>query len=160
MKRIFLAIFCTGLLISCKNNQEPTISKEEQENQLADQQFEQIDFTQVDEMPTFEQCNEAEDKQKCFEQNLSKLYNEALKKHNFVVGEALNDTILLHLKIDNTGKLVFEKTDASEKVRLFLPKLDSILTTETDDFQPIIPAKKQDVEVGTKCVLPLVINVK
>lgn len=160
MKRIFLAIFFTGLLISCKNEQTPTISKEEQENQLADQQFEQIDFTQVDEMPTFEQCNEAEDKQKCFEQTLSKLYSEALKKHTFVVGEALNDTILLHLKIENTGKLIFEKTDASEKIRLFLPKLDSILTTETNDFQPVTPAKKQGVEVGTKCVLPLVFNVK
>lgn len=163
MKKIFLTLFYAGILISCQNqNPTNTISKEEQEEQLADEQFAKIDFSQVDEFPTFSQCLDSvsRDNPKCFEQTLSKLYTESLKKHAFVIGESLIDTIKLHLKIENTGKLVFEKTESSEKTRTLLPNLDEILNTETQGFQSAIPAKKQGIEVSTSCVLPLIINVK
>ncbi len=162
MKKIFLTAFCIGFLISCNETPKNTISKEEQEEQLADEQFAKIDFSQVDEYPTFQQCLDSvpNDSQKCFEQTLSKLYVESLKKHSFVIGESLTDTLKMYLTIDQTGKLMFDKTEASEKTRTLLPNLDEILATETNGFQQVIPAKKQGVEVSTTCVIPLIIDVK
>lgn len=166
MRQIFLsAVGCILFLISCQNSnhQAPTISKEEQENTLAKEQFGMVNLSEVDVYPSFEQCPDSlskEDKIKCFEQNLSNLYANSLKKHQFAIAEALEDVVNVYLTIDNTGRIVFERTESSEKTRQFLPTLDSILQTETALFQPIKPAQKQDIDVTTHCKLPLVIHVK
>lgn len=166
MKKVFLSVFsCIMLLVSCQNSnkQTTTISKEEQEDKLANEQFAMINLSEVDEYPTFAQCPDTlpkTEKIKCFEQNLSQLYANSLKKHQFAIADGLNDVINVYITIDNMGKIIFERSESSEKTRELLPQLDSILKTETQLFEAIQPAKKQDIEVSTRCKLPLVINVK
>ena len=48
----------------------------------------------------------------------------------------------------------------SEKTKELLPSLEDLLRSETEKFSPIIPAKKNQVNVSSEFVLPLVIDVK
>lgn len=162
MKRIITTLFCVSFLIACQNNKKPTLSKEEQETQLAEAKFAEIDLSQVDVYPSFSQCADTlsqEDLKKCFETNLSYLYKDVLQKHHFAIGEPLNDVVQVYLKIDNQGHIIFERTECSDNTRNLLPKLDSLLAVETQSFEPIIPAQKHEINVSTQCILPLVINV-
>ncbi|MDO4881287.1 MAG: hypothetical protein Q3983_08405 [Capnocytophaga sp.] len=165
MKKIAI-VFLGLLLFSCNKNkpQEPTISIEEKENKLVEEKFASINKSEVDEYPSFKQCLDTltkEQKLNCFEENMSNLYKEALNKHKLAIGDTLKATVQVYLKIDNEGKIIFEKTSSSsEKLTELLPSLDSILSSETSNFENIIPAKKNEVNIGTQCVLPLVIDVK
>lgn len=163
MKNIFLIVsfFC---LISCKNTTETaSVSKEEQENKLAEEQIATINLSEVDEYPRYALCNDTlpkEDKLKCLELGISRLYSDALKKHSLVIADSLKDTVIVVVKVDRDGKLAFERTESSDRTRELLPQLDSILTLETSGFEPLIPAKKQELNVATLCKFPLIINVK
>ena len=156
MKKI--GIILLGIvLFSCNKNkpQEPSISVEEKENKLVEEKFAS---------PSFKQCSDTltkEQKLNCFEENISNLYKEALNKHKLAIGDTIKATVQVFLKIDNQGKIIFERTSSSsEKLTELLPSLDSILSNETNSFENIIPAKKNQINIGTQCVLPLVIDVK
>ena len=165
MKKI--GIILLGIvLFSCNKNkpQEPSISVEEKENKLVEEKFASINKSEVDEYPSFKQCSDTltkEQKLNCFEENISNLYKEALNKHKLAIGDTIKATVQVFLKIDNQGKIIFERTSSSsEKLTELLPSLDSILSNETNSFENIIPAKKNQINIGTQCVLPLVIDVK
>lgn len=166
MKKILLATLCIAFAFSCKNKTEeqtPPPSKEEQENKLAEEKFAEIDLSQVDEYPLFAQCADTlskDEKLKCFETNLIKLYSEAFAKHKLAIGAPLSDTLYMYLNVSNEGKIGFERVESSERTKELLPSLDSLLNAETSALAPITPAKKQGISVSSQYKLPLIINVK
>ncbi len=165
MKKILYSIVCITLLSSCQENTpaEPTVSKEEQEKELAQKRFDSLGTQEVDEYPSFQECESIttkDEKLKCFTDNLSKLYKEALNSQKLAIGDALNDTIKVSLLIDNKGIISIKEINSSDRTKELLPDLENLLKEETLKFKPIIAAKKNQIEVTTECVLPLVINVK
>ena len=163
MKKILLSILCVGLY-ACQESKpaEPEVTQEEQEQKMAAERFEALG-KDLDENPSFKECEDIatkDEKLKCFTGNLSKLYQEMLNSQKLAIGDALSDTVKVTLLINNEGIISVKEVEMSEKTKELLPSLGELLMSETENFPPIIPAKKNQVNVSSEFVLPLVIDVK
>ncbi|MBF1126168.1 hypothetical protein [Capnocytophaga gingivalis] len=163
MKKILLSILCVSLY-ACQESKpaEPEVTQEEQEQKMAAERFEALG-KDLDENPSFKECEDIatkDEKLKCFTGNLSKLYQEMLNSQKLAIGDALSDTVKVTLLINNEGIISVKEVEMSEKTKELLPSLGELLMSETENFPPIIPAKKNQVNVSSEFVLPLVIDVK
>ena len=163
MKKILLSILCVSLY-ACQESKpaEPEVTQEEQEQKMAAERFEALG-KDLDENPSFKECEDIatkDEKLKCFTGNLSKLYQEMLNSQKLAIGDALSDTVKVTLLINNEGVISVKEVEMSEKTKELLPSLGELLMSETENFPPIIPAKKNQVNVSSEFVLPLVIDVK
>ena len=163
MKKILLSILCVSLY-ACQESKpaEPEVTQEEQEQKMAAERFEALG-KDLDENPSFKECEDIatkDEKLKCFTGNLSKLYQEMLNSQKWAIGDALSDTVKVTLLINNEGIISVKEVEMSEKTKELLPSLGELLMSETENFPPIIPAKKNQVNVSSEFVLPLVIDVK
>ena len=162
MKKILLSILCVSLY-ACQESKpaEPEVTQEEQEQKMAAERFEALG-KELDENPSFKECEDIatkDEKLKCFTGNLSKLYQEMLNSQKLAIGDALSDTVKVTLLINNEGMISVKEVEMSEKTKELLPSLEDLLRSETEKFPPIIPAKKNQVNVSSEFVLPLVIDV-
>ena len=163
MKKILLSILCVSLY-ACQESKpaEPEVTQEEQEQKMAAERVEALG-KELDENPSFKECEDIatkDEKLKCFTGNLSKLYQEMLNSQKLAIGDALSDTVKVTLLINNEGMISVKEVEMSEKTKELLPSLEDLLRSETEKFPPIIPAKKNQVNVSSEFVLPLVIDVK
>ena len=163
MKKILLSILCVSLY-ACQESKpaEPEVTQEEQEQKMAAERFEALG-KELDENPSFKECEDIatkDEKLKCFTGNLSKLYQEMLNSQKLAIGDALSDTVKVTLLINNEGVISVKEVEMSEKTKELLPSLEDLLRSETEKFPPIIPAKKNQVNVSSEFLLPLVIDVK
>ena len=163
MKKILLSILCVSLY-ACQESKpaEPEVTQEEQEQKMAAERFEALG-KELDENPSFKECEDIatkDEKLKCFTGNLSKLYQEMLNSQKLAIGDALSDTVKVTLLINNEGMISVKEVEMAEKTKELLPSLEDLLRSETEKFSPIIPAKKNQVNVSSEFVLPLVIDVK
>ena len=163
MKKILLSILCISLY-ACQESKsaEPEITQEEVDKQEAQKRLADLG-DEVDEYPSFKECESIttkDEKLKCFTGNLSKLYQEMLNSQKLAIGDALSDTVKVTLLINNEGMISVKEVEMSEKTKELLPSLEDLLRSETEKFPPIIPAKKNQVNVSSEFVLPLVIDVK
>ena len=163
MKKILLSILCVSLY-ACQESKpaEPEVTQEEQEQKMAAERFEALG-KELDENPSFKECEDIatkDEKLKCFTGNLSKLYQEMLNSQKLAIGDALSDTVKVTLLINNEGMISVKEVEMSEKTKELHPSLEDLLRSETEKFPPIIPAKKNQVNVSSEFVLPLVIDVK
>lgn len=163
MKKILLSILCVSLY-ACQESKpaEPEVTQEEQEQKMAAERFEALG-KELDENPSFKECEDIatkDEKLKCFTGNLSKLYQEMLNSQKLAIGDVLSDTVKVTLLINNEGMISVKEVEMSEKTKELLPSLEDLLRSETEKFPPIIPAKKNQVNVSSEFVLPLVIDVK
>ena len=163
MKKILLSILCVSLY-ACQESKpaEPEVTQEEQEQKMAAERFEALG-KELDENPSFKECEDIatkDEKLKCFTGNLSKLYQEMLNSQKLAIGDALSDTVKVTLLINNEGMISVKEVEMSEKTKELLPSLEDLLRSETEKFPPIIPAKKNQVNVSSEFVLPLVIDVR
>ena len=163
MKKILLSILCVSLY-ACQESKpaEPEVTQEEQAQKMAAERFEALG-KELDENPSFKECEDIatkDEKLKCFTGNLSKLYQEMLNSQKLAIGDALSDTVKVTLLINNEGMISVKEVEMSEKTKELLPSLEDLLRSETEKFPPIIPAKKNQVNVSSEFVLPLVIDVK
>ena len=163
MKKILLSILCVSLY-ACQESKpaEPEVTQEEQEQKMAAERFEALG-KELDENPSFKECEDIatkDEKLKCFTGNLSKLYQEMLNSQKLAIGDALSDTVKVTLLINNEGMISVKEVEMSEKTKELLPSLEDLLRSETEKFPPIIPAKKNQVNVSSEFVLPLVIDVE
>ena len=163
MKKILLSILCVSLY-ACQESKpaEPKVTQEEQEQKMAAERFEALG-KDLDENPSFKECEDIatkDEKLKCFTGNLSKLYQEMLNSQKLAIGDVLSDTVKVTLLINNEGIISVKEVEMSEKTKELLPSLGELLMSETENFPPIIPAKKNQVNVSSEFVLPLVIDVK
>ena len=134
MKKILLSILCMSLYACQESKPEgEEITQEEVEKQEVDKRLAELG-NEVDEYPSFKECESIttkDEKLKCFTDRLSKAYQDALN------------------------------IETSSNTLELLPDLEKILKDKTAGFEFVLtPAKKNQVNVTTEYVLPLVIDVK
>jgi len=120
-----------------------------------------VDFTSVDVYPIFSDCeNYAENtnQKQCFEETLTNLLSDSLLKNDFKVKEEVNDTTLIDILIDNSGKVSVVKINSSESIKKQLPKLDTIIKQSVAEFPTIKPAVKRGIFVNSQYRLAIVIE--
>ncbi|MBJ7881493.1 hypothetical protein [Gelidibacter salicanalis] len=153
----FLLVFLI-LLTSCDYFQSKKVSTE----QLLEEEMQAINWNDVDDYPTFSDCDGAntnQDKKACFESYLHNLLASHLKNQIIVVTEDVSDTIILKIHIDKKGQFSIRNIDMDSMTQAQIPQLDSILRHSFDSLPKIYPAIKRSQQVATEFSLPVIVNI-
>nr|WP_236027431.1 hypothetical protein [Gelidibacter pelagius] len=121
-----------------------------------------INWNDVDEYPTFSDCDTAttnQEKKACFENHLHELLTSHLEKQIIIVTEDVSDTVLLKIHIDKTGQFSIRNIDMDAMTKAQIPHLDSILRHSFDSLPKIYPAIKRSQQVATEFSLPVIVNI-
>ena len=176
MKYIWFLALTLSLVACKKKGTELTAEQKEaklqaQLDSIANIKFEEVIKEEVDTYPIFKGvCDTATTKlaqKECFEKTFVAMFQERLKKDPYEVTEPVSDSIILNVKVDNTGKVVLIDMQADERTK-------ELLTTENETFEDslranlsmlsendaITPDTKNGQKVSTQFRLPVKINVK
>lgn len=154
-KVIFLLIFLLMFLTSCEYL---SFKKPVQGNIL---KKDTIDYAKIDVYPIFPECDSipSEDKQRvCFQIKMSKHIYLSLNQLNINVKTAFNDTVIVKIIVDNTGKTKLSSIQKSEKISQNLPQLDSIINAGLQNLPILQPAIKRGIPVSAAFSLPIIIK--
>ena len=154
MKRLILIVIL-AMLSSCDYVKKKKIDTKE----ILDEELKSINWNDVDEYPTFTNCDAEDNKKTCFEDVLRNRLNDYLSRQNIIVTEDINDTVLLKIHIDNKGSFTIKNIISSEMTKAQIPKLDSLLRHSFDSLPKIFPAVKRGQQVATEFNLPVVVNI-
>lgn len=156
MKRLLLVFLI--ILTSCDYFQSQKVSTE----QLLEEEIQAINWNDVDDYPTFSDCDGVstnQEKKVCFENYLHDLLNSHLESQKIVVTEDISDTVVLKIHIDKNGRFSIRNIDIDAGTRDQIPELDSILRHSFDSLPKIYPAIKRSQQVATEFSLPIIINI-
>jgi len=120
-----------------------------------------IDFTKVDVYPIFSDCenfSENDNQKKCFELTLTEKLSVLLQENKLKVKERVNDTALVDILIDNTGKASVVDINSPENITIQLPKLDTIIRQSIAKLPTIKPALKRGVFVNSQYRLAIIVK--
>jgi len=155
IKQLFILLICSFLVLSCsyieKNTKRAPIQKIDTI----------IDFNNVDAYPLFPNCADIPSREKqqiCFQIEMSQHIYASLKEFQLSVKDSVNDTILVKLKIDASGKTTLSNIKISDKTRELLPQFDSILRVGLLNLPTLQPAIKRAMPVSTEFTLPIVLK--
>lgn len=158
MKKIILILLLiTSCFYSCQyfNTQVPN------KNELLQKELQSINWKQVDELPTFSNCDSVADKtqkKQCFFEYLTQLIQQKLNTDTLAVLYPQLDTIQVKVTVMPNATLQFEP-QITDSLSYNTTKIDSILKTRLINFPKINPAIKRGIPVKTQFVLPVVLNV-
>ncbi len=158
MKQVlFLLVFF--FVFSCDYFDKKKVYSEE----LLEEELKTFDWKDVDEYPSFASCDTTsgkESRKACFENTLRSILDKNLAEHLIVVTEDVHDTVLLKIKIDNTGKFSINSIKSSAQTATEIPELDSLLRKSLDSLPKIYPAIKRSQQVATEFTLPVLVKIE
>jgi len=153
----FLLVFLI-LLTSCDSFQSKKVSTE----QLFEEEMQAINWNDVDDYPTFSDCDSAnttQEKKACFEGYLHNVLASNLSNQKIIVTDDVSDTVVLKIHIDKTGQFSIKTIDMDSMTQAQIPQLDSILRHSFDSLPKIYPAIKRSQQVATEFSLPVIVNI-
>ncbi len=129
---------------------------------LLQKELKSINWNQVDELPTFSNCDsvtDATDKKHCFFNYLTQLIQQKLNTDTLPVLYPQLDTI--HVKVTVLPNETFEfEPQFADSLSYNTKKIDSIIKARLVDFPKVHPAIKRGIPVKTQFVLPVILNVE
>lgn len=153
-------LFLVFLLFnSCQYFEKQVPSQKE----LLQKELKAINWKEVDEYPSFVDCDKVEDKterQHCFFQYLTELIQDKLSIDTLSVLYPELDTIEVKVTIFPNAKMKFEPQFPKDSVAYDTIKIDSILTARLIDFPKVNPAIKRGIPVKTQFILPVILKVE
>ena len=155
LKQSLTTFFCSLLIVSCSYFGN---KYEKEQVQVVDTI---VDFNTVDAFPLFPECKDipSREKQKiCFQLEISQHIYCSLKEYQLNAKEAINDTVLVKLKVNAMGKTSLSGIQISSKTKELLPEFDSIVKVSLLKLPTLLPAIKRDMPVTTEFVLPIVLK--
>ena len=158
LRRVFHFLFLLLFLTSCDYFSSTTATDSNSNLQVLDT-F--IDFTKVDVYPIFSDCenfSENDNQKKCFELTLTKKLSASLQENELKVKQRVNDTTLIDILIDNTGKASVVNINSPENIITQLPKLDTIIRQGIAALPTMKPAVKRGIFVNSQYRLAVVVR--
>jgi hypothetical protein len=131
------------------------------EQELFEKQIKQINWKEVDEYPSFIDCDKLSDKnlrKQCFFEFMASTIQEKLSIDTIATLYPDLDTIEVKVTIYPDAKLQFEPQFKNDSVAYDTIKIDSILKIKLKDFPKVNPALKRGLPVKTQFVLPVIIK--
>ncbi|MFA9188553.1 hypothetical protein AAGV33_01800 [Flavobacterium sp. FBOR7N2.3] len=153
----FLLLFI--LFTSCQYFEKQVPSEKE----LLQKELKAINWKEVDEYPSFVDCDKLDDKterQQCFFNLLTQLIQEKLQVDTLSVLYPELDTIEVKVTVFPNSKMKFEPQFPKDSVAYDTIKIDSILHARLVDFPKVNPALKQGIPVKTQFILPVIIKIE
>lgn len=133
------------------------------EKELLQKELKAINWKEVDEYPSFADCDRLEDKaqrKQCFFEYLTQLIQEKLQVDTLSVLYPELDTIEVKVTVFPDSRMQFEPQFPKDSVAYDTIKIDSILHVKLVDFPKVNPAIKQGIPVKTQFILPVIIKVE
>lgn len=159
MRKIILIVLLLPLLFnSCQYFDKQVPTKEE----LLQKELKAINWKQVDEFPSFTNCDSVQDKaqkKQCFFDYLTQLIQEKLSVDTLSVLYPQLDTINVKVTVFANSTMQFEP-QLNDSLSYNAPKIDSILHARLVDFPKVNPAIKRGIPVKTQFVLPVILKVE
>lgn len=152
----FLFLIILSLATSCQFFETEKLSTET----IYQEELKSINWKDVDQYPAFPECTSIIDKQEqktCFVASLSKQIYKSINQQDYLVHQQFEDTIMLTIVIDKTGKMKLEKVLMDSLVQNYFPYLEVLLAKSLDSLQPVNPAQKRAIPVKTQFTLPIIL---
>jgi len=147
------------MLVSCQLFEKKVPSEKE----LFEKRIKEINWKEVDEFPSINECEYIKDEQQrkqCFFEFLTNSLQEKLTADSFSNLFPKVDTIQVKVTVMPDASLLFEPQFSKDSLAYNAVKIDSILHARLVDFPKINPAIKRGIPVKTQFILPVVINQK
>lgn len=133
------------------------------EKELLQKELKSINWKEVDEYPSFTDCDKLDNKklrQQCFFTFLTDLIQEKLSIDTLSILYPELDTIDVMVTIYPNAKMKFEPQFPKDSVAYDTIKIDSILHARLVNFPKVNPAIKHGIPVKTQFILPVIIKVE
>lgn len=156
-KKSLILLFTFFLLQSCQffDKQIPS------ENELLQKELKTINWKEVDEYPSFSECDSVQDKtqkKQCFFEYLTQLIQQKLSIDTLSVLYPKLDTIDVKVTVFADATMQFEPQTAKDSLDTSSVIIDSIIKARLIDFPKVNPAIKRGIPVKTQFVLPVIIQ--
>lgn len=152
--------FSVFLLFNCCQYFEKQVPSEQE---LLQKELQTINWKEVDEFPSFVDCDKLDNKSKrqlCFFEYLTQLIQQKLSSDTLSILYPELDTIEVLVTIFPDAKMKFEPQFSKDSVTYDTIKIDSILQARLVNFPKVNPAIKRGIPVKTKFILPVIIKVE
>ena len=156
-KRIPLLLLLLLSVYSCQNFTGGVPDKDV----LLQKELKTINWNQVDELPSFSNCDSVADKtqkKQCFFDYLTQLIQQKLNADTLTVLYPQLDTINVKVTVLANATLEFAP-QLHDSLSYNTTAIDSIIKTKLVDFPKVNPAIKRGIPVKTQFVLPVILNV-
>lgn len=156
-QKLALIFLAASLAVSCQYFDKKVPDKDA----LLDKELKSINWQEVDEFPSVQECNSVQDKvarRQCFLDFLVRNIQQRLDADTLKVLYPDLDTIEMKVTIYPDSKVRFEPK-LSDNLVYGKEAVDSILQARLADFPTVRPALKRDFPVKTQFVLPVVLEV-
>ncbi|CAM3536777.1 hypothetical protein [Zobellia roscoffensis] len=153
-----LTILCFLFLLTACNW---SASREEKTQELVNKEMLSIDWEDVDQYPLFADCDETAAKQEqkqCFMATLLKHFSKTLEESDFVVQEAVKDTIFVDFLMEASGVISLQNIDKGTIPEDELAGFDEQIEKSLNNLPKIEPALKRGIPVRAKFRIPIVLQ--
>jgi hypothetical protein len=152
-----LALLLLFLISSCQYLGGEVPSKKE----LLDKELNAINWNEVDEFPSFSECDKIKDERmqnQCFFEFLTQTIQEKLSSDTLASLYPELDTIEVKVTVFPNSSMKFEPQFPKDSTTYDTIKIDSILQSRLVNFPKVNPATKRGLPVKTQFILPVIIK--
>ncbi len=152
-----LALLFLILISSCQYFGGEVPSKKE----LLDKELNAINWNEVDEFPSFSECDKIKDERmqkQCFFEFLTQTIQEKLTSDTLANLYPELDTIEVKVTVFPNSTMKFEPQFPKDSTAYDTIKIDSILKFRLVNFPKVNPATKRGLPVKTQFILPVIIK--
>lgn len=138
-----------------------TAKREEKTQKLVAEEMKAIDWDDLDQYPLFADCDELVSKPEqrdCFMQTLLSHFADTLRESDFVLVEAIEDTIFVDFRMEDTGAISLLNIKNDEKVSQQLPGFRNEIEKSLNSLPKIAPPLKRGIPVSAKFRIPIVLQ--
>lgn len=131
--------------------------------ELLDKEIKAINWDEVDEFPSFTECEKIKDKtmqNQCFFSFLTQTIQDKLSVDTLSIMYPELDTIQVKVTIFANAEMKFEPQFPKDSVAYDSVKIDSILRARLVNFPRVHPAIKRGIPVKTQFVLPVILKIE
>jgi hypothetical protein len=152
-----IALLLLFLISSCQYFGGEVPSKKE----LLDKELNAINWNEVDEFPSFSECDKIKDERmqnQCFFEFLTQTIQEKLSSDTLATLNPELDTIEVKVTVFPNSVLKFEPQFPKDSTAYDTIKMDSIIKSRLVNFPKVNPATKRGLPVKTQFILPVIIK--
>ena len=157
MKHWFIFIPILILATSCQFFETEKVSSEE----IYKEEMETIDWQDVDNYPSFANCQNAMEKpeqKECFINTISSQLYKSISHADMVAVRDVYDTVKVKFEVSSKGELSIREIKIDTLLQKEFPNLEKWLLQSIDSLQPVAPAYKRGIPVRTQFTLPVIIK--
>ena len=156
MMRYIISLFLV-IFFSCELN----INKKISVNEILDEEWRTFNWSDVDEYPSFSNCDSLQTlslKKECFIETLSNQISKDLIINTKTVNRTIQDTVMLRFLISKNGEITLEELIVDKNIIDLKEIINSSFESSIDKLPKIYPAIKRGQQVKAKFSLPIFVS--